>query len=339
VIGAGVLGSATAAFLLDDGVDVVCYEAVAPMSQRSAGSSRIFRLAHGRPELVALARDSLEIYREWSQRTGARLVSDDGTVVTGSQVYEWAAAMSAAGAEHRVTQGFDVPVLALSGPVLVDPAGGVLDAAGTGRYLQAKIRRAVVPQRVDRLEHHKDGSRVWSAGRHRDFDATVICAGADTATLAAQVGIKMSDALEHHVRFTFPLRDAAARPPCILEDSGTWRPGFPTYQHLAGPGQWAVGVHLPPEEVAWDRGRERVATRAREATVDYVRDALRGVDDRPLAELYCTVARNAGDGYTVERSGGFLTLHGNNLFKLAPVLGRMLAEAAQTGSMPSPRQL
>lgn len=339
VIGAGVLGSAATAFLLDDGVDVVSYEAVAPMSQRSAGSSRIFRLAHGKPELVALARDSLEIYRQWGKQTGDRLVSDAGTVVTGPQVEEWATAMSAAGAEYRITQGLDLPILSVPGPVLVDPAGGVLDTAGAGRYLQAKITRAVVLERVARLEHHNGGTRVWSTGGRRDFDATVICAGAGTATLAAQVGIDISGALAHHVRFTFPLRDAAARPPCLLEGSGTWRPGFTTYQHLAGPGLWAVGAHLPADEVAWGRGRDRVAASAREATVAYVRGALRGVGDRPVGELYCTHASNSGDGYTVQRSGGFLALHGDNLFKVAPVLGRMLAKAAQTGSMASPRQL
>lgn len=46
VIAAGVVGLATTAALLDTDVNVTCYEAVGPMSQRSAGGSRILRLAH-----------------------------------------------------------------------------------------------------------------------------------------------------------------------------------------------------------------------------------------------------------------------------------------------------
>jgi sarcosine oxidase len=53
VVGAGVVGLATTAALLERGADVVCFErAGGPMTERSAGSSRIFRLAHGTPELV-----------------------------------------------------------------------------------------------------------------------------------------------------------------------------------------------------------------------------------------------------------------------------------------------
>ena len=66
VVGAGVVGLSTTAALLERGADVVCFErAGGPMTERSAGSSRIFRLAHGDPELVALARTARAGFERW----------------------------------------------------------------------------------------------------------------------------------------------------------------------------------------------------------------------------------------------------------------------------------
>jgi sarcosine oxidase len=333
VVGAGIVGSATAAYLLDAGADVTCYEAVAPMSGRSAGASRIFRLAHGTPELVRLAQASLDGYRAWGERAGAELIDHSGLVVTGPLVDAWPAAMSAAGAEYRLTDRLDLPILRVPGRALVDPAGGVLDAHSTGRYLTAKTTGVVVRERVDRLEHHDDTTRVWTAAGPQDFDATVICAGAGTAVLAGQVGIPIPAEVGHHARFSFRLRDPAAHPPCILEYSGA---SVGTYQHLTGPGLWAVGAHLPADEVAWTVGRANVVARARDVTSRYVRENLDGVEDKPVEELYCTFPVDWGDGYIVERRGGFLAVHGDNLFKLAPVLGRLLGEAALHGTTPEP---
>jgi sarcosine oxidase len=325
-VGAGVVGAATAAYLLDAGADVTCYEAVAPLSQRSAGTSRIFRLLHGTPELVDLARTSRELYRQWDPD----LIASTGAVLTGSRVDACCAAMSAAGAEYRISERVPLPLARVPGPVLVDPAGGVLDAHGVARYLTAKIAGSLVRQRVTRLEHHDDATRLWTDSGPRDIDATVICAGAATADLAAQVGLRMPTATAHHARFTFRLTDPEARPPCLMDDTAP----VATYQHLSAPGLWAVGALLPDEDVAWDRGRANVVPHARDITCRYVRERLEGVSDQPVAELYCSFPVGWGDGYVVERSGGFLAVHGDNLFKLAPVLGRALGEAALKGSTP-----
>jgi sarcosine oxidase len=79
-----------------------------------------------------------------------------------------------------------------------------------------------------------------------------------------------------------------------------------------------------------------VVARARDVTSRYVRENLDGVEDKPVEELYCTFPVDWGDGYIVERRGGFLAVHGDNLFKLAPVLGRLLGEAALHGTTPEP---
>src|SRR4051812_69175 len=100
VVGAGVIGLATAAALLDRGVDVLCFERLAPMAERSAGDSRIFRLAHRDPQLVDLAARSRHLFTGWEGQADEQLIDPVGTVVSGDGAHLWAAAMAAAGAVH-----------------------------------------------------------------------------------------------------------------------------------------------------------------------------------------------------------------------------------------------
>ncbi|HEY0640905.1 MAG TPA: FAD-dependent oxidoreductase [Pseudonocardiaceae bacterium] len=341
VVGAGVSGLSTTAALLDRDADVVCYESTGPMSQRSAGASRIFRLAHGAPELVELAERSLHEFRAWSARLGAELVRTTGTAVTGECVPEWAAAMAAAGAAHRVAEAtpelLGTEVRAIDGPALVDLGGGVLDAEAVGRYLFGRARSAVVHDPVFRLERTAAGrARVHSVSGTQDFDACVLVAGAGSSHLGADVGLYVPAGLYHHARFTFPLLDGGARPVCLIEKSQAWRPGVTTYQHLVAPGQWAVGTHFDPADSAWELGRDHVVGTGRRLTLEYVRENLPGVDEQVLDELYCTITASWGDGYGAQREGPFLTLYGDNLFKLAPVIGTVLAEAALCDDAPKP---
>ena len=335
VIGAGVIGLATTNSLANRGVTVTCFEAVSPMSQRSSGSSRIFRIAHGTPELADLASAALRRYQDWAELLGARLVDDSGVIVTGSDIAVWAAAMAAAGVEHRMLDeghpGLVHPLRSLPGPLLLDPSGGVLDARRVGDFLVEQAGSALVQDQVYALEQVGEAARVWSSAGRSDFDVVVIAAGAATCPLAAQVGMYTPSALHHHARFTFQLADRTLRPACLLERTETWKDGFTTYQHLVSPGRWAVGGHLDPAEIAWELGRDAVVAHSRSITSEYVRQNLDGVDDQPIDELYCTITSGWGDGYGVRRNGGFLTLFGDNLFKLAPVLAEALADAVVAG--------
>ncbi len=91
VVGAGVVGLSTAACLRRDGVEVVCFErAQSVMGERSAGSSRIFRLAHVDADLVRLAVAALDGFTRW----GPAMVDPVGCVVSGADAAERAAAMA-----------------------------------------------------------------------------------------------------------------------------------------------------------------------------------------------------------------------------------------------------
>jgi len=306
VVGAGIVGLATAYALVEAGATVRCLDAGAPMGGRSAGDTRIFRVAHGDPALVAEARRASEQWDEWSMRARRTLVGAERLVVSGPRVPEWADAMAAAGAVHRVDrQG-----------ALHDPAGGVLDLAAAGSFLTA----AVTPERATVTGVDADGTVHLDDGATAGADAVVVAAGAGTPALVAPLGVDVPDTLEHHARFTFA---GPADAPCHL-DARADGPLASTYQHRTRSGHWAIGGHLPDSDTAWELGADEVARRSREAIVDHVRRRLPHLDPTPVEELRCTPGR-LGDGVHRSRVGAVHVVWGDNLAKLAPRIGRLVS--------------
>jgi len=335
VIGAGVTGLSITHELMRQGHDTRCYEAGSPMAARSTGDTRIFRLAHQRPELVDWAAQARRLWDEWSAAAGERLVGDEGTVISGD-VAAYATAMSAAGAPHRYLD--DEPSLPShrpDGPLLFDPGGGAIQAAATGRFLLRRVGDAITVDPVTAVTVAGDGARVVTASGHGGtFDSVVITAGAGTAALAAGVGIDVPTTRVHHARFTFRLRDKDRTPPCWIERAGTWREGFTSYGHVVSPGHWAVGGHPPDDEVRWDRGAAWAVQRSREIVMQYAADYLTGVEPTPVGTVYCDYTPGLGDGLSATLAGRVLALWGDNLFKLAPVIGRVAARAAVEPAIP-----
>ncbi len=329
MVGAGVVGLATAARLVHDGVEVVCFERSAVMGERSAGSSRIFRLAHVDAHLVRLADRACAGFARW----GAGIVDPVGCVVSGGDAAERALAMAAVGVAHELRDTADGLGLPVSGPVaapvLLDPAGGVVDVDAVRTRLIELAGHAVVHAEVERV----DGAAVRVGGATPAFDAVVLAAGAGTAALAADVGIDLPSALQHHARFTFPL-DGGPRPAWIDAPAA----GLRTYQHRSGPGRWSVGGTVDAAAVAWAVGPEEATRASREAVLRFARERLTVVPE-VVETLYCTHAPDTGDGVTFARSGAVLAVWGENLMKFAPVLGDALAAAAVDGSTPSVREL
>src|SRR5262249_36501790 len=151
----------------------------------------------------------------------------------------------------------------------------------------------------------------------------------------ARIGIEVPDTLVHHARFTFPLRDPRAGPPCWLDRAEGWRPGFRGYSHLAGPGRLAVGGHFQIEQTRWELGREAVTATGREGVSRYVAEYLPGVLPDIADTLYCNVIAGLNDGISAARSGPVLAVWGNNLFKFAPRLAEVLARAAAELTVPA----
>jgi sarcosine oxidase len=339
VVGAGVVGLSATASLLERGAEVVCYErSISAMSERSAGSSRIFRLAHSTPDLVRLAQSARAGFRRWEEDAGTPLITKSGCVVSGADVAGWARTMEAAGAPCEVVEApsdrVRLPAVALPSESLIDPSGGVVDVDSVRAHLVALTRDAVVHEPVYALESGPVGATVWSPTGKACFDAVVVAAGAGTSALAAQVGIYTPTSLAHHFRFTFPI-DRFPAWQCWIDKPAI---GLSTYQHQSGPGMWSVGGQVDPALTAWEVGREAAAAASKGAVLRHVREQLT-VEPRILDSLYCSTTPNLGDGFEVRRNGSILAVYGDNLFKLAPVLGEVLAVASTDGSTPSVKEL
>jgi len=248
--------------------------------------------------------------------------------------------MAAAAAAHELRDDADdrgLPVAGpVAGPVLVDPAGGVVDVDAVRALLVATAGHTVVRAEVDGVTpttSDAGGADVRVGGVPRRFDAVVLAAGAGTAALAADVGVDLPSALQHHARFTFALPD---RPrPAWIDAPPT---GLRTYQHRSGPGRWSVGGTVDAAAVAWEVGPEEATRASRDAVLRFARERLTVVPE-VVETLYCTHAPDTGDGITFARSGAVLAVWGENLMKFVPVLGDALAAAAVDGSTPSVRAL
>jgi len=343
VVGAGIVGLATTCELLQHGLEVRCYEAAAPMGARSGGDTRIFRLAHADPLLVELAMRSRRGWDGWEQAAGAEFIGHEGTIVSGPSAQEWAWAMEEAGAPFELVEGGPLrdrlPARSAVGPFLHDSAGGVIQARQIGKFLHERARGVLVPARVQRIEPGENGAWLLSdAGRWR-CDSVVIAAGEGTAPLAAAAGVDVPGSLLHHARFTFTLRDPEASPACWLDRSEAWRAGFTTYSHAIGEqGRWTIGGSLDESDTRWDLGAATVIERSRTVVTRYVREYLDGVVPEVIDILYCnhTASPASGDGFGAARNGAVFAVWGDNLFKMAPLLGALLAQTARTLTIPPP---
>jgi len=338
VIGGGVVGLSATAALLRRGVDVHCYEPGEPMGERSTGNTRIFRLAHAYPDMVTLAGRSRALFAEWSERAGTMFVDEVGAVFSGGGAGKWADAMAAAGAAHEMVEAgsplLRLPARTFRGPALIDPSGGVIRVDRIRTFLVDAVGNRLRPAHVDAVEETGSGVRVRCGTDAHTFDAVVICAGAGTSALAAGVGIDTPPALEHHLRFSFPIRPEAPTPlQCWITEPGEGLLG--TYQHVAAPGRWAVGGDIGSALVAWESGRPAAERASLAAVTAYVAEHLPFVEPRPTGQVYCTHNPDLGDGLQFVRRGRVLATYGENLMKFAPLLGETLARAGVDGSTPA----
>ena len=105
VVGAGIMGSATAYALARDGRDVVLFEQfqVGHARGSSHGRSRIVRLAYPEVEFVKLAKESFAGWRALERETEVELLELNGLLELVEDVAQGSSdALEAAGADYEL---------------------------------------------------------------------------------------------------------------------------------------------------------------------------------------------------------------------------------------------
>jgi sarcosine oxidase len=323
VVGGGIVGLAAAFELYERGVDVLCLEAGTPGGEQSAGLARIFRHAHEEAALVALAWEAGDGWRGWEARFGRRLLGNEGHLVAGPDAGARAALLRSAGLEvqqldrddfERRYPGF-LPDIESA---LLDPGGGSLRAARVVEALAGALGDQLVQARVERIKGRNDGFELGDFGCRR----LILCAGAATPKLAAQLGVAVAQDEHLTVRVTFRLHEPNLRLPCLSERSGRF-----------GEAAYGVPIGSRPEYGVGLVDLDLRETEAIARCVAYVERALPCLDPEPTAVVTRRSATIPGgaDAMRIERHGNLTIFAGHNAFKFAPVLGRMIADEGDAG--------
>ena len=323
VVGAGVCGLCAAYSLRRRGVGFRLFEAARPGSGQSAGRTRVFRHGHDDERLVRLAVRALGEWARLEEELGVRLLGRQGALVCGSNVGERAAAFEAAGVRARlVDRAGQVAALPIIEPpedeALLDEDGGYIDVRGTIDSLAPVLRDQLVAAQVFALEPRGDrvdvhtSEGIWSAER------AIVCAGAETHALTADLGLDIPLAIELHTRATFAVREPGAALASLQDRSGVhgevvYASPMPDGLHY---GIGLGGEAEPPVDDALARLRA------------YAARGFPGLDPEPAGVRLCrtSILPWGGDAFAVWRSGPVRALAGANLFKFGPLLGELLAD-------------
>jgi sarcosine oxidase len=337
VVGAGIVGLATAHALSERGVGVAVYERGVPGNGQSGGDSRIFRHSHADPRLVSVALQSRALWREWEQRCDRELVSSDGVVSIGPELAPRAELMRQGGAPARLMGASELsarlPLLAdWEQEALLDEEGGVIRTRAAIEMLADELADRIVFDEVLSVAPTNAGTVQLRAGATAvEHERVVVCAGRETTSLARGAGLVVPVRQSAHVRLAFAVRgEPPERLACLLDGSGAFGEPSAYADPLPGNRLYAVGVDETPVHgdggLVQPDGLAAVAQR----TTAYVARALPGLVPEPVQARHCWITELpwGNDAFAVWTSGGASFMVGHNLFKHAPALGRALAANA-----------
>jgi len=360
VIGVGAMGSATCYELARRGADVVGVERFEPGHDRgsSHGDTRIIRLAYfEHPDYVPLLRRAYACWRELGERVGEELIHRTGLLFCGGADSSVLRAIRRSASEHDLPFEDPTPAEARDRfPAFRIPDDRSLVFEADAGYLEVEhCVRALAAAAAEEGARIRTGERVleWSAGGGGVEVRTdrgrirarmlVITAGAWAGGLLAgrkgpppplrvlrKVIFWHRCGTEHRVESGFP---------CFFFDHPLgWFYGFPA---VDGSGL-KVGNHSGGEEIADpDALRRDVAPGEGTDVVRFLADTLPGVATAAERSSVCMYTMTPDENFLIDRHPHFddvivaagFSGHG---FKLAPVVGEVVADLALSGSTRHP---
>lgn len=333
VVGAGVMGSATAHRLALSGRTVAVIEQFELGHKRgsSHGSSRIFRLSYPEATYVEMALEARGLWRALEQESGRELLKTTGGLDVGDQIAANAAALEACGLPFELTTGaaaqdrFPLIRVPDETAVLVQPDSGVVaaDAAVAAFQHRAEAAGAEIRSltRVEAIEPGAEAVKVFTQFGDVSASVCVVTAGSWAAGLVAPLGIEMP---------VWPTRETVAYfqldgiPPTLVE----W--GDPSIYALPSlTGGLKVGEHVAGPPADPDQEGD-----VNEASLESLREWVAvhyptAASEEHLSET-CLYTNTPDERFILERHdrvviGSPCSGHG---FKFAPVIGQRLSALA-----------
>ena len=321
VVGAGIMGSATAYALARQGRDVVLLDQFRVGNNRgsSHGRSRIVRLAYPEVEFVELAKEAFAGWRALEEESGQELLELNGLLeLVESSAQSSADALGAAGAEYEL---LDADGAESRWPVGVPDGWTVLFQPEAGIVRADLAHRAFVDGALAHGARLEEETRVDSLD---ELDAKVI-----VVTTGPWVGEFFPDLPVRTTRETVAYfrREGAALPAVAQLDPETrghliYSLHDPLHGLKAGVhhGGAAVGPDEPgePDPAVVERVAEWIARTYPEA------------DPHPVGAETCMYTTTPDEHFILERRGKVVigsacSGHG---FKFAPAIGNRLAALA-----------
>ena len=344
VVGAGLLGSATAWALASRGVRPVLLEQFGLGHARgsSHGATRIFRLSYPEPGYVAMAVAARPAWARLQAAAGEELVVTTGGLDAGPGADACAAALAECGVTHSWLTAAQLrgrfPGIAFQPGerMLYQPDAGVCLAGRTVAALQRLARQQGADIRPDRpvLAIEPDGDRALVRTGRGPVLATVVVVTAGPWSGPLLAGLirqppRLAATLQR-VRYFRPRDSRPAAWPTLIEWPSTepaWylvpmlggAPGVKVASHALGPAvDPGDGPFTGPDPV-----REEQAGA-------YVRARLPGLDPAPLAPETCLYTMTADEDFVLGREGPVVAGAGcsGHAFKFGPLLGEILAALA-----------
>jgi glycine/D-amino acid oxidase-like deaminating enzyme len=350
VVGAGVHGASAAFHLASRGMSVAVIERAGPAAGPTGRSSAICRAYYTNPFLAGVARESIEMLKDFEQHTG-RVAGfrKTGLLVLHppgdeAQVREVVPRLNGQGvATDLLTPaeilaewpGFDLEGVAVGAR---EREAGHADPVLTTQGLFDRARElgmtARLGHRVTELRRAGSGWAVATDDGERTVaERVLLTAGPWTRSLAASVGADLQLTVERHVVATFAWGDAAPMPA-----HGDLPNGY--YFRPEGEELFLVGPLHPEPQVDPDDFDERLAERESADLGGRVVRRIPGLEAAQArggwASLYDVspdwqpVIGEIAEGVFVDAG---TSGHG---FKLAPALGRHVADLV-TGAEVDPR--
>jgi sarcosine oxidase len=307
VVGAGVMGSATAWALRQRGADVTVYEQFDEIEHEhgsSHGRTRIFRLAYPQEDWVRLCQESLEAWRELDEELlslhGLIELAPSRDLTSADALERCGAALSFGSPEERLR----VPAGTVA---LWQPTAGVVHADRARRAFlrDVDVRTGVHVESPDEL----------------DADVVVLTVGAWIGRFLPDVETRVTRETVAYFR-----HDGPALPSVVELNARRGHAMYALHDPVHG---LKAGIHFggpeaDPEDV---REPDRVAL---ERVSEWVAARFPAAEPGPVAAQTCLYTSTADHSFVLERRGNVVvgsacSGHG---FKFAPAVGRRLADLA-----------